>query len=62
MIHDLDIAKWPDTTFAKWLALVDRTPALEWNWKVVDPAKVFARVAKLAATSLTSATGAKAKS
>ena len=27
MIHDLDIDKWPDATFAKWAALVDKTRA-----------------------------------
>ena len=62
MIHDLDIAKWPDATFTKWSALVNQTPALEWNQKVVDPAKVAAHMTKLAATSLAGTTGTKAKS
>ena len=31
MIHDLNITKWPDATFAKWPVLVDQTPALEWT-------------------------------
>jgi hypothetical protein len=62
MIHDLDIAKWPDTTFAKWSTLVDQTPGLDWNRKVVDPVKVSARNSKLASSSLSSATAAKAKS
>ena len=61
MIHDTDISKWPDATFAKWAALVDKTPALEWNRKVVDPAKVSARSAKLSALSLTNASATKAK-
>jgi hypothetical protein len=61
MINDLHITKWPDATFAKWSALVDQTPALEWIRKVVDPAKVIARNTKLAASSLASATAAKAK-
>jgi hypothetical protein len=52
MIHDMDITKWPDATFAKWAAFVDRTPALDWNRKVVDPAKVAARSSKLSASSL----------
>ena len=42
MIHDLDITKWPDATFAKWSALIDQAHALEWNRKVVNPAKVAA--------------------
>jgi hypothetical protein len=29
MIHDLDITKWPDATFAKWSALVDQTSGLD---------------------------------
>ena len=62
IIHDLDMEKWPDTTFAKWSALVDQTPSLKWNRKVVDPAKITARIAKLAGTSLTSTTSTKAKS
>ena len=61
MIHDTDINKWPDATFAKWAALVDRTPALDWNRKVVDPAKVAARSSKLSASSLTNASTNKAK-
>jgi hypothetical protein len=61
MIHDMDITKWPDATFAKWAALVDKTPALEWNWKVVDPAKVAACSSKLSALSLTNASASKAK-
>ena len=62
MIHILDITKWPDATFAKWSALVDQTPGLDWNPKVIDPVKVFARNSKLASSSLSSATAAKAKS
>ena len=61
MIHETDITKWPDATFAKWAALVDRTPALEWNRKMVDPAKVAARSSKLSASSLTNASASKAK-
>ena len=61
MIHDMDITKWPDATFAKWAALVYRMPALEWNRKVVDPAKVSTRSAKLSASSLTNASVSKAK-
>jgi hypothetical protein len=61
MIHDTDITKWPDATFAKWAALVDKTPAFDWNRKVVDPATVSARSAKLSASSLTSAAASKAK-
>ena len=61
MIHDMDITKWPDATFAKWAALVDRTPALEWNQKTVNPAKVAARSPKLSASSLTNASASKAK-
>jgi hypothetical protein len=61
MIHDMDITKWLDATFAKWAALVDRTPALEWNWKVVNPAKVAARSSKLSASYLTNASASKAK-
>jgi hypothetical protein len=61
MIHDLDITKWPDATFAKWSALIDKTPALEWNRKVVEPAKISARTAKLSASSLASATAGKPK-
>jgi len=56
MIHDLDISKWPDTTFAKWAALVDQMPTLDWNHKVADPVKVAARSAKLAASSLSGTT------
>jgi hypothetical protein len=62
MIHNTDIAKWPDATFAKWAALVDRTPALNWNRKVVDPSKVAACSSKLSASSLTNAPASKAKS
>jgi hypothetical protein len=62
MIHELDITKWPDATFAKWSALVDQTPGLDWNRKVVDPVRVSARMSKLASSSLSSATAAKAKS
>jgi hypothetical protein len=61
MIHDTDITKWPDATFAKRAALVDRTPALNWNRKVVDPAKVSACFAKLSTSSLTNASASKAK-
>jgi hypothetical protein len=56
MIHDLDITKWPDATFAKWSALVDQNPTLEWNRKVVDPAKVSACSAKLTTSSLAGTT------
>jgi hypothetical protein len=28
MIHDTYITKWPDATFAKWAALIDKTLAL----------------------------------
>ena len=62
MIHDLNITKWPDTTFAKWSALVNQTPGLDWNRKVFDPIKVSACSSKLALSSLTSTTAAKAKS
>ena len=61
MIHDLDIAKWPDATFAKWSLLIEKTPDLEWNRKVVNPAKVTARAAKLFALLLSSATAGKSK-
>ena len=61
MIHDMDISKWPDATFAKWAALVDKMPALEWNRKVVDPATIFARSAKISAASLSGAYATKAK-
>jgi hypothetical protein len=47
MIHNLDITKWPDATFTKWSALADQTPVMEWNGKVVDPAKVAARSTNL---------------
>ena len=62
MIHELDITKWPDATFAKWSALVDQTPGLDWNRKVVDPVKVSARMSKRASSSLSGTTAAKAKS
>ena len=39
IIHDLDITKWPDATFAKWLALVDQSPGLDWNQKSLTPSK-----------------------
>ena len=61
MIHDLDISKWPDATFAKWLALIEKTPGLEWNRKVANPAKVTARISKLSALWLASAAAGKAK-
>jgi hypothetical protein len=61
MIHDLDITKWPDVTFAKWSALVDQMTGLDWNRKVTDPVKVAARSAKLASSSLASSATAKAK-
>ena len=60
MIHDLDISKWPEATFTKWLVLIKKTPGLEWNHKVVDPAKVSARISKLSASSLASAAAGKA--
>lgn len=53
--HDMDISKWPKATFAKWSALVDQTPAMDWSRKVFDPAKVASCNAKLAASSLLSA-------
>ena len=62
MIHDLDIDKWPDATFACWSALVDQTPNLEWNRKVVDPAKVSGRSTKLASSALLHSSIAKRKS
>ena len=62
MIHDLDITKWPDTTFARWSALVEKTPTLEWNRRVVDPAKLSARSAKLASSALSLASTATRKS
>ncbi len=61
MIHDLDIDKWPDATFAKWSALVDKTPGLEWNKKVVNPSKISARTAQVLAASLAMATSIKTK-
>ena len=61
MIHNTDISKWPDATFAKWAALVDKTPALDWNRTVVDPAKVSARSAKISAASLSGTSATKAK-
>jgi hypothetical protein len=62
MIHNLDIDKWPDATFAKWSALVDKTPGLEWNKKVIDPSRISARTARVSAASLATATGHKSKS
>jgi hypothetical protein len=62
MIHHLDITKWPDVTFAKWSALVNQTPGLDWNQKVIDPAKVATRSSKLASSSLVSSATTKAKS
>ena len=61
MIHNLDITKWPDATFAKWSTLVDQTPGLDWNRKVVDPAKVSACSTKLTASSHAGAAAIKAK-
>jgi hypothetical protein len=61
MIHDLDITKWPDATFAKWSALVDQTPGLDWNRKVVNPVKVSAHSSRLSLSSLASVTASKAK-
>jgi hypothetical protein len=55
MIHDMDITKWPDATFAKWAALVDKTLSLDWNQNVVDPANV-------STSSLTGTSTNKAKS
>jgi hypothetical protein len=52
MIHDLDISKWPNATFTKWAALINQTPTLDWNRKVVNPVKVAALSAKLAASFL----------
>jgi hypothetical protein len=62
MIHNLDITKWPEATFAKWSALIEKMPGLKWNRKVVDPAKVSACISKLSASTLASATAGKAKS
>jgi ABC-type cobalamin/Fe3+-siderophores transport system ATPase subunit len=62
MIHDLDITKWPNATFAKWLALVDQTPGLDWHCKVIDPIKVAACRSKLALSSHSSITKAKVES
>ncbi|KAL3803843.1 hypothetical protein HJC23_004005 [Cyclotella cryptica] len=42
-----------------WSALIDKTPALDWNGKVVEPAKVSARTARLSASTLSSATAGK---
>jgi hypothetical protein len=61
MIHDLDITKWPDATFAKWSALIEKTPGLEWNRKVVDTAKVSARISKISASTLAGAASNKTK-
>ena len=61
MIHDLDIAKWPEATFAKWSALIEKTPGLNWNRKVVDPAKVSPHISKLSASTLARITAGKAK-
>jgi hypothetical protein len=61
MIHDTDVTKWLHATFTEWAALVDKTPALDWNQKVVNPAKVSTRSAKLSALSLTNASASKAK-
>jgi hypothetical protein len=61
MIHNMDITKWPDATFDKWAALADKTPTLDWNRKVVDPAKVSACSAKLSTSFLTNTSASKAK-
>jgi hypothetical protein len=61
MIHDMDITKWPYTTFAKWAALISKTPALDWNQKVINPAKVSACSFKLSASSLVNTSASKAK-
>jgi hypothetical protein len=61
MIHDLDISKWPEATFAKWSVLIEKTPGLDWNRKVVDPTKVSARISKLSASTLASVAAGKAK-
>jgi hypothetical protein len=50
MIHELDIAKWPNATFVKWSALFDKTPSLEWNHKALHPAKVSTHNSKLFAS------------
>ena len=55
MIHDMDITKWPNKTFARWIALVDQMPSLDGNKKVVYMAKVEDRTAKLAGFTLTAA-------
>jgi hypothetical protein len=59
MIHNLDITKWLNSSFTKWAALIDQMLALDWNQNVVNPAKVSACVAKLAASSLPRATASR---
>jgi hypothetical protein len=59
MIHDMDITKWPAATFTKWSDLIDQTPTMEWNRKVVDLAKTTLRNTKLATSSLTGASATK---
>ena len=61
MIHDLDVSKWPDSTFSKWSVLIKKTPGLKWNRKITNQAKVSAHIGKLSASSLSSATTGKAK-
>jgi hypothetical protein len=52
MIHNLDISKWPGDTIAKWSSFIYQMPAMDWNWKIVDLAKVTSQNAKLATSSL----------
>ena len=54
-IKELNITKWPTAMFAKWSALVNQTPSVEWNCKVVNIAKVTAHSGKLTAASLADA-------
>lgn len=55
MNPDLDITKWPDTTFAKRSILVNRMPSLELNKAVINHTKLATRTAKLASSTLTTA-------
>jgi hypothetical protein len=61
MIQDTDITKWPNATFIKWAALADKTPTLDSNRKVVDPAKVSTGSAKLSASLLTNTSASETK-
>jgi len=62
IIHNLGISMWPDTTFAHWSTLVEQTPTLEWNHKVIIPVKLSTRSAKLAGSALLLASTATRKS